>query len=302
MRAPSRTSLVIPLLCAVIGQAAGATSDTSADLESANKFLVNFSLQPAYKAYSRLQPQLPHGTDEWQQATFGLAVTAHHLTPPTERLATQAANLYRQLVAEDGRFAPRALMHLGSLAELRDFAGDNADYVEARRCYREVIARWPDQPIASEAALRLAGAHIQTYETDEVQEGVRILEEHLAAHPDNQLAAVQWQYLGNTYLLPLMDYANAVRAYRNADAKGIMWRGKEGILWWRIAVIAERHLGDRDIAVAYYTRVVTHGAASGKGWEAQQALKRLGAPVPELLLDRRPDDTAAEPIQQETNQ
>jgi hypothetical protein len=61
-----------------------------------------------------------------------------------------------------------------------------------------------------------------------------------------------------------------------------MWPARESIVWWRIARIAEEHLKDRDTAIAYYTKICVDAQTSGRAFEAQIALHRLGAPVPEL--------------------
>jgi hypothetical protein len=62
-----------------------------------------------------------------------------------------------------------------------------------------------------------------------------------------------------------------------------------------MAVLADRmrekHKGDaaqatayRDLAVRYYSKIIREAASSGKGYAAQVALARLGAPVPEIRI------------------
>lgn len=220
---------------------------------------------------------------EWQQATYGLAVCLHHHAPATPAAIAEAATLYRELVARapDSPFTPRALVHCGRIAELGDFRDDVIDLATARACYRDVMRRWPEQPIAGEAALRLAASHATRAEPAEVAHGVAGLRAWLAAHPDDPLAAAMEQWIGDACLHVLGDLPAALAAYRAADRRGLVWRGREAIVWWRMAVIAER-LGDRAGAIAAYRRICTDAQTSGKAFEAQLALARLGEAPPPL--------------------
>jgi tetratricopeptide (TPR) repeat protein len=170
------------------------------------------------------------------------------------------------------------------LAELRDYYEDPVDLDAARHWYQRVIDDWPDLPIAGEATLRLAATFVQTYDPAQVRHGVELVETWLATREDEPLAAGMWQYLGDTYFYPLADHETSLRCYRKAEAIGFLDSNNVGTLCWRMAILAERFLEDRDRAVEYYGKVIRSGAASGKGYQAQLALERLGAPVPELRL------------------
>jgi tetratricopeptide (TPR) repeat protein len=256
------------------------------ELERALAELSHLNFEQAYRHFSRAARDAAPRSQAWQTAVFGQATCAQHMTPPSAARAREAAELYRQLLAEaPDRFAPRAVLNLGRMAELRDYPGDSADLPAARRFYQEVIDRWPDDPIASEATLRLAAAYIQTYKGEDVHRGIAILQVWLSNHPSDPLAAGMWGYLGDTYLEPLKDYRRSIDSYLQADRLGFVDRTRQGVVYWRIAVMSDRFTDDRARAIEYYTKIVTDAPDSGKAYEAQLALKRLGAPVPPMRID-----------------
>jgi hypothetical protein len=71
---------------------------------------------------------------------------------------------------------------------------------------------------------------------------------------------------------------------QRADAIGLLLRGRLRLDYWRVAYVADTILSNRDVAVKFYTKVVTETPTGGKAYEAQLALKRLGAPVPEITI------------------
>jgi hypothetical protein len=230
----------------------------------------------------------PGGAD-WRRATYGQAVCAHHKTPPEPRLVAEAEALYRELAGRGGSSREAAAAHLGlaRLAELRDFEGDPEDLPAAREQYRLVLAGWGGDPLAGEAALRLAATLLQTLDGPQVREGCRILEERLAAHPRDPLAACMWLCLGDAWHQQLGDPRRAVECLVRADEAGLPANGSEWTTWWRIARLAEDPpVGDRGLAARYYRRLVEEAPTSGKAWEAQQRLRGLGVEPPPIRLLR----------------
>jgi tetratricopeptide (TPR) repeat protein len=270
---------------ALAGDDAG--NDRAVDLlRSALEEISRFNFDGAYASFVHAQRISPPGSDAWQEATFGAATCAQQTLPPSEAKATEARALYQALLEKspESKYAPRAMMNLGRLAELRDFFGDAIDRPGARRWYQQVVDRWPQDPIAGEATLRIAATYIQTYELEQVQLGVVVLESWLAKHPDDPLAGGMWSYLADTNFLPLQNYARAIECYRQADRFRYADRNRQGQVYWRAAIIADRYLNDCDTAVYFYTKLITDVPNSGMGYAAQVALKRLGAPVPEIRL------------------
>jgi len=255
-------------------------------LQTGTTELSSRNFEAAKELFGSVIKETAPGSEPWAHAVFGAAVCAHHRSPTTQKRVEDAARLYHLLLESvaGSKFAPRAALNLGRLAELRDYYEDPVDLEAARNWYRRVIDRWPDLPIAGEATLRLAATFVQTYDMPEVRHGVDLLETWLTTRDDEPLAAGMWQYLGDIYFYPLADHAASLSCYRKGEALGFLDPNNIGTLFWRMAILAERFLEDRELAVEYYGKVIRTGAASGKGYQAQQALERLGAPVPELQL------------------
>jgi len=245
-----------------------------------------FSFGRGYKLFKEVMYQTMAGSDQWQQAVYGAAVCAQQISPATKSKIEESKKLYLLLLESnpDSRFAPRAMLNLGRIEELRDYHEDHIDLASARDWYQKVVDKCPGQLIASEAALRIAGTYIQTYEQDQIIKGIGILEKWLAEHPQDELSSAMWQYLADTYFYPLQEYAKSLSCYRKAEEIGFIEKGRRGPVYWRMAAMADRFLNDRDSAVEYYTKIITTVPTSGKGYEAQLALKRLGAPVPKLQI------------------
>ena len=283
---PHRLISVIGLLALSLPLGAAARKTVDERLEQAVAEVSYFSFARAYKLFKIVSDDSNASPARRQQALYGMAVCAQQISPPNKSRIDEAIGLYELLLGEgpDSKFAPRATMNLGRIAELSDYYQDKVDLEAARRWYQKVIDRWPDKPIAGEAALRIAGTHIQTYDEPRVRKGVKLLESWLAKHPKDPLASGMWQYLADTCFFPLKDYARSLECYQKADRIGLLETGRKGIVYWRMAVVADRFCKNRELAVTYYTKIVTITPTSGKAYEAQSALKRLGAPVPEIKL------------------
>jgi tetratricopeptide (TPR) repeat protein len=251
------------------------------------------SFDRAFPLFRQAEQLAPDGSPQWQQAVFGEAVCLQQIAPATAERLAEASRLYRQLAEKPGAYSAQSMMALGRIAELVDYLGDVPDRPAARQWYEKArLAVGDDAPLASEAQLRFAATYVQETEAEPVRKGISILEDWLAKHPANPLASAMWQYAGDTYFYPLNEYARAIHCYLKADALGLLEKGREGPLCWRIANLAER-VGDRDVAVRYYTKVIVKTPAGGKAYESQLALKRLGAPVPPIELFKKPASTTA---------
>lgn len=273
----------LALLLAAAGLPA---ADPAARLAATSALVTEYAFKRALPEFRALAAELPAGSEAWAQALFGRGLCAQHLQPAGPALIAEAVDAFRQVAeqAPGSRFAARATLNLGRIAELVDFVDDRPDLEEARRRYQAVIERWGAEEIAGEAALRLAAAWIQTYREDDIATGLAGLERWVAEHPADPWRGAQLQYLGDVHFGIRKDHARALDRYEAADAAGIADRNGKGALWWRMAQLAERELKDPRRAIRWYTRVVTDAPTSGKGWEAQQALRRLGAPVPPLAF------------------
>jgi len=263
-------------------------------LESGWQHLRYYDFTRAEPLFRQVRQSQPAGSGPWIQATFALATCLHHHIPPSAKRVALARKLFADLARNypQHRCAARALMNVARIDELRDYHKDRIDVPSARKIYRQVIQRYRDRPIAGEATLRLAQSYITTFDEPQVREGVKLLEAWLKQRPQDPLAGVMWLMLGDAYFYPLQDYRRCVDAYVRADELNSLEPGREGLFYWRIATVARRKLDDRDLAVTYYTKLITDAPSYGKGYEAQLILKQLGAPVPPLRMGWKNEQTA----------
>lgn len=307
-----RNQSLLAVLCIIAAMLAVPTqlraSEPVDELVAARKLLVSFEWDPAYKAFLKIAEKSPPGSDRWVEATFGAAVAISQGQPQTEERVTTANHLYKQILEQtpQSKYVPRVMMNIARLKELIDFKGDVVDLVGARTDYLKVAEKWPNDPIAGEATLRAAATLVQTYDRPvgqkenrpedyaNVKEGIAMLEKWLASHPNDELASAMWQYVADTYFFPLNDYKSALAAYDKVDALGWTDRGNEGPWLWRCAVLSEK-TGNPASAIKYYTKIINTTPNSGKAYESSLALKRLGAPVPEINILRKVATT--QPVQ-----
>ena len=283
--------LVLPGIVAVmIGLLASSgcrrAEDQAADvrLKEAIEEVGYFGFQRAGELFESVAADSEPGTERWQQAIFGQATCLQQMSPIRQDRLDRAAELYRQLIGRtpDSIYAARATLNLGRMAELSDYYGDDPQLESAREYYRKIIDRWRDDPIAGEATLRLAATYIQTYDEALVRQGIGILESWLAEHPDEPLAVMMYQYLGDSYFIPLKDYASSLKWYRKADVPDTLDRSRLAAMYWRMAAMADEKLNDRETAVEYYTKLIKVAPTGHRAYPSVIALRRLGAPVPEI--------------------
>ena len=262
--------------------------------------LVDAATEVSYLSFDRALPLFvqagkvtTEGSADWQKAIFGQAVCLQQIAPATPDRLAAATKLYKVLIEKypTGPCAPQSMMALGRIDELVDYLGDAPKRSAARQWYEMVRQTSGDaSDLASEATFRIAATYIQEMDGDSVKKGISILTEWLKGHPKNALASAMWQYAGDSYLYPLVDYGQALDCYIKADAVGLLDKGREGPTYWRMANLADR-VGRNDVAITFYTKIIEKTPTSGKAYEAQLALKRLGAPVPEIQLFRAGDKT-----------
>ena len=288
--------------CAVLTTLVAGRPVHAGEMEDARDALTSFEWVRAYNGFTAIAAKAPAKSEEWAQATFGAASASSNLQPASEGNTKTSVKLYESILSEtpQSKYAPRAMMNLGRLQELRDYPSDKPDLDAAAETYLKVASTWPTLPIASEATLRAAAAYVQWYDAPDfvkVKKGVSLLESWLASHPNDPWASIMYQYLGDTYYMPLGDtakvngdkakrneyYAKAIAAYEKVDSLGWTDNGNQGPVLWRVAVISET-IGNLPTAIKYYTKNIIETPNSGKAYESQLALKRLGAPAPEIQL------------------
>ncbi len=261
-----------------------AKASPESELELAAKEIGFFDYRSAEMHFDKALAMAKPDSDAWALALYGKATCLYHMTPVSAGNVTAAKAMYLQVwnARPDHRAGRLAALGLGRIAELKDFLADTVELAEARTWYQSVIDKAPDSIEADQATLRMAGTYIQTYEQAECMKGIEVLQKRLASHPNNPMAAGMYLYMGDTYFYPLKNDRQALESYLKADAIGLPQTGKEATLYWRMAVLADTRLNDPKTAVTCYTKILGITPTSGKAYEAQLALKRLGAPAPEV--------------------
>lgn len=307
-----KKAISVLLLSAVLGLGFAGCGNPHANLsaekalEEALHQVSGLRFDNAYDLFAVAEQKAKPGSEMHLKALFGKATCAHQRMPPSATNIAEATELYRRVIDEapKSNFAARSMLALARIAEVRDYNGDKIDLNLARQDYEKVISTWPGQPVAGEATLRLGATFIQTYQEEQVRKGIAMLEEYLAAHPDDPLNSAFWQYLGDSYYIPLSKlvrddekqkqaYRKCLESYQKAEALGWMQRGRQGGIYWRMAVIADRYLHDAPLAAKYYGKIILETPNSGKAYESQLAIRRLNnenpnlnAPVPKINIFR----------------
>jgi tetratricopeptide (TPR) repeat protein len=271
-----------------LAQNAAPAAPADPRLSEAAQETAYLNFERAYTLYSGVRASSTEGSAAWQEAVYGQAISAQQITPGSAGRINEATQLYTLLLDKtpDSKFAPRATMNLGRILELSDYYGDGIDLEGARGWYAKAAERWANDPIASEATLRIAGTYIQTFKTEQVHQGIDLLESWLKAHPNDPLASAMLQYAGDTYYYPLRQYDKALACYVKVDELGWMDDSNKGASYWRMARLADRFVHDRELAIRYYTKIITDTPTSGKAYESQEALKRLGVADPPAIMIR----------------
>jgi len=264
-------------------------------IDEATRMLVLYKFDQASGRFERLLGDVtPSETDRWERVNWGLAVCAQCVRPSSADLIERARRHYQAIADSDSTslIAARATLQLGRLAEQVNFPGDQADVEAARTWYERVTQRWPDDPIAHEAATRLAGSWMSSADVQEVRHGFDYLLDWLEQHPGNSYASLMHQTLGQVALQILQDPERGVHHYTRAVELGLSNPVSLGMIAWTIARVADRQIDQIDTAVKYYQLVITDASKSGFGYDAKLRLEQLQAQypernikVPELIVD-----------------
>lgn len=272
------------------------------ELADAARELSFFNFDVAYQRFTDLLGEADSQDGEaWEKVVFGLALAAQNRTPSSPALIAEAQQRYEQLLAEtpQSKLAPRAMLNLGRIAEVRDFAGDAIDLPAARAYYETVAATWPQLDVADEAVLRLGSSLMQDFDDPaKVRQGAELIENWVAGREDRPLASALYEAAGMGRLIFLNDLPGGVRALDQAVRLGLIDESTAGRVYWIIASVAEHDLGEVDLAVRYYQRIITDAARSGRAFEAEMALQRLAAAYPQRNITIPQSLTFQEPDSQ----
>ncbi len=258
----------------------------AAVIDRAEELLALYDFDEAYKLLTPHLGLMEEGTPEWARALYLHSMAGWQSLPPSRGRIEDAREAFHYLAekAPASTYAPMALRNLGRMAELRTYPGDVMDTEKARDYYQRVLEGWPGTLMAHEAAARLAGTYIQdVLNVGSIQKGVTFLEDYLEQYPNNELAGLMWEYLAETRYLMLDDKEGALLALINADKAGWVDPNKTLMNLWRMANLAEE-LGQVELAVSAYRRVIIEHTRGGRSWEARQRLLALRDAHPEYRI------------------
>lgn len=279
------TFLIAVMVVALAGCGSQAKPlDAKAEIAAGTEQCLRYSFDLAADNFTRARALCAPGSEEYAQATLGLAVAIHHKVPlNAKRINEQAVPLYEEAFAKGGKslVAARAALNRGRAAEERDEKDDPVDLDTARTWYQKAIDGWTDEAIAGEATLRLAESYIQTLKPDDVRKGVALAEARAASHPSQPWAGSLWQQAGDAWWIVLHDRDNAIRCLVKAEQAGLPDPARGWITIWRVATLAE-DAGQKDLAIEHYRNIVIKFPSSGKAWEAQERLRALGVEPPTI--------------------
>lgn len=232
------------------------------------------------KLYASATPK----SEDWREATLGLALCLHQRQPDTKTDKERAEKLYKELIAaSDGKpIQATALLLLGKMYQLRDYLGDKADLTKAADTYRRILLDWPESKCAGEAALYLAQTSIFTMDKDAAAKSIIQLKKWIASHPDNAYVASQWLLIALAQRMPLKNQVAAVDASVKAIKAGLPKETQLDTLYWRIATMAQ-NAGEKEIARDFYTRIIVEIKRSSYTYTAQQKIKAMGFDAPKLI-------------------
>lgn len=218
------------------------------------------------------------GGAAWQNATYGLATT-WNLRRPGEDL-DKARAYYEELLraAPDSDLAAWSALALARMKHLVP-VGEDPDYDEVRKAYREVMDRYPDHLAAKEAFLYDNATLISSLDPAQTREAMAALEAFVK-NPDNAFVGPAWSLI-------------AVGATTLGDPERRLFAEKMSLettevdptnpfteyawQYWNLATIAEFEVGDFNEARTYYRKLIEEYPQDIRVYGAKQALERMDA-------------------------
>ncbi len=176
-----------------------------------------------------------------EMGSYALALASWHQTPPDEARIALATGILEKLSQSSNRdLAAQALIDLGRIYEVPDFARDVVDIDRARAYYNQVISGKDFSPeFIYKASLRLAQTYAQELKTESYAAAVEILERVLEQVEHPGWEAVTHKYLGQLHGEYIEDPLKALHHFDLAREKELMPDSRGDQLLWRMAEFAE---------------------------------------------------------------
>ncbi len=260
-----------------------APADTNA-MHAAWQNLEYLDFRNATIAFEKILKDMPRGSDNWQEATLGLAVSLHQQQPDKEKEKIRAGKLYEAVIeASNGKeIQATALLLRGKLDQYIDYFGDKEDFEGAIGYYKRIIKDWPDSICADQAALYMAQCFNFSMDKTRTEKGIKELKQWLKSHPNTPYASTEWLCIAQAYRMPLKDLSASIESTKNAVNAGLPEGAKADNIYWQVASMAEQ-VGNNSVAKDFYARILTEEPRSRYGYMAQQRIIKMGFEAPPLI-------------------
>lgn len=245
-------------------------------LEAAWNDYVLGEFDRAIERFTQLRSGETPGSDLWCHATYGLATTWNLRRPGED--PEKARQYYKELLAVAPKHDLAAWSDL-ALARMLHLVpvGQDPDYEQVRKAYREVMNRYPDHLAAQEAFLYWCSTLIASMDPAQTRRALTELEKyvenpkHAFLGPAWSLIAVGSQTIGDQ---ERRLYAE-LRSLETTEVDPTNPFTEFAWQYWNLATIAEFEVGDFDTARMYYRKLIEEYPQDIRIYGAKQALKRM---------------------------
>ena len=280
-------------------------------ISEARTRMLAFHFGQAQTLLNQQQVHFPKDHELYPEFLYLQGLSNWHAVPPVPSDVLNAAVQLGEMAERfpDHELAPHALLYMGRIHDIRDFAGDEPDYPAARAAYQRILERYPDHPVAADAAIRYGLTYVkQVANPVEIAKGVAFIQAWYEENPDDPMAPVVTLFLGNMYDQFLGDRAQALAFYDKTSRLGFVNAGRAGVNLWRKAELAievglesigkpipadgwsawafdgipEEYL---KTAIETCQTIITEYPRSGRGYEAVLVLRAIRENRPELEFD-----------------
>lgn len=235
------------------------------------------------------------------QARYGLATCLNLRTPEPQQDKQRAAELYRQIVADEpsGELAVWCRLALARMNHLVP-VDKEPDMAVVRRSYQELIDAQPGHLAAKEAFIYKMATFIASLKEPETRYAIACLSRFVSQPGQKEFLQPAWSLMAvgyTTLKLPEQRMVAEIRSLQCTEIDPSNPFNEFGWAYWNIATIAEFEVGDFGVARAYYRRLLNEYPHDIKVFATKQALARMDAVEAKLRaeLPKPPPPPAVKP-------
>ncbi len=231
------------------------TARTAEAIEIFDEVLENEKSNPAEKA----------------QSLFGLGTcyslgVGYHDKPKALEFYTQLARQH-----PDNPAAPWALMRIGALYDI----SIEKERRSSREVFTAIIQDYPQSTAIHEAVLRLSATWFRELDSEQIQKGITLLEEHLETYPQNPLASIMHFRLAYWYASVEKDYKKSlVHRLKLAEFK-MSDPHRWALQYWGIAQTYRLKTQEYDKALYWYRKLIEECPRDLLNFPAQLMIKKI---------------------------